>query len=227
MNKKLLVILATVAMLVIGISAVSAQGGPNGNNICDPLQPDDCITEPQMNAFNSGGIGFVNPQTGEQWNGQQRGQMGRGTGVNGTGLYTTLPPAYDGELPQEIIDLMIDGWVDEQHAYAVYEAVIGQFGSVAPFASIQQAEVQHIAAWELLFDRYDIAVPDVPEFDVPELATLADACSAAADAEIANFDLYDTMLDEFVEYPDVHQIALSLRNASEFNHLPAFEVCAN
>lgn len=235
MNKKLFVLIAIIATLLVGISVVAAQGngngnrygGGNGNQVCDPDQPEDCLSNPQMNAYGNGGLGFVNPQTGAQWNGQQRGRMGRGWGMNGTGLYTSLPPAYEGELPKEIIDLMLDGWLDEQHAYAVYESIIAQFGEVTPFVSIQQAEAQHSAAWELLFDRYGIETPAVPEFEVPQFDTVADACMAAAGAEVANFSLYDTMLEAFTPYPDIYQIALSLRNASEFNHLPAFQNCAN
>mgnify|MGYP002713172100 CR=1 FL=1 len=225
MIKKAVVVLSLVSVLVLGLGVASAQ--QYGNRVCDPQQPEDCLSDPQLNAFQNGGIGFVNPETGSQWNGQQRGQMGRGTGLNGTGMYTSMPPASEGDLPQEVVDLMVDGWLDEQHAYAVYESVIAQFGEVAPFVSIQNAEAQHSAAWEFLFDRYGIETPEVPTFDVPEFATLADACSAAADAEIANFGLYDTMLDTFAEYPDLYQVALALRNASEFNHLPAFQACAS
>ena len=117
--------------------------------------------------------------------------------------------------------------MDEQHAYAVYGAVIEQFGEVAPFTNIQRSEAQHIAAWELMFDRYDGAVPAVPEFEVPAFASLSDACEAAAAAEIANFGLYDNMLATLSDYPDIVQVITTLRNASEFNHLPAFQSCAS
>jgi hypothetical protein len=227
MSKKLFILFAIVAILVIGISVVAAQGNGNGNGNgnCDPQQPDTCTNDPQYNAYNYGGLGFVNAQNGQGWNGQQRGRMNRGAGQNGVGFYATLPPAYEGELPQAVIDLMINGWLDEQHAYAVYGGVIEQFGNVRPFVNIQQAEAQHIAAWEFLFDRYEIAIPDVPTVDVPQFASLTEACQIAADAEIANFGLYDTMIASFAEYPDLYQVTLALRNASEFNHLPAFESC--
>jgi hypothetical protein len=121
---------------------------------------------------------------------------------------------------------MIAGWADEQHAYAAYGAVIDQYGAVRPFVNIQRSEVQHITAWETLFDRYGIAVTDVPAFDLPEFASLSDACAVGAAAEVANFDLYDTMLAAFEPYPDLAYVAQSLRDASEFSHLPAFEMCA-
>lgn len=226
MSKKFLILFAIVGVLVIGMGAVAAQGNGNGSGACDWQQPDTCANDPQYNAYNHGGIGFVNPQTGEGWNEQQRGRMNRGAGQNGTGFYATLPPAYEGELPQAVIDLMISGWLDEQTAFAVYEGVMAQFGEATPFVSIQQAEAQHISAWEFLFDRYNITLPELPTVEVPEFASLTEACQIGADAEIANFGLYDTMLEAFAEYPDLYQVTLALRNASEFNHLPAFELCA-
>lgn len=231
MIKKLAIVLAIITLFAVSIGVVAAQGNGNGKGngrrVCDPEQSDNCLGVPQLNAYNNGGIGFVNPQTGAQWNGQQRGQMRRGAGMNGTGLYLAMPPAYDGELPQEVIDLMIEGWLDEQQAYAVYETFIAEFGEEAPFVNIQRAEEQHIAAWEFLFDRYAIETLEIPDFDISAVASFTDACTVAIDAEIANFSLYDTMLETFGEYPDIYQVALALRNASEFNHLPAFQNCAN
>lgn len=228
-----------VGLLVLSAGVVAAQqgngnqgdgnrgnnaGGPNMQGNAEPQG--NCLDEPQMNAFRNGGMGFVNPQTGEGWNGQQRGRMNRGAGENGVGFYVGLPPATVDELPQEIVDLMIEGWLDEQNAYATYESIMAQFGEVTPFVNIQQAEVQHAAAWEFLFDRYDIDLPELPDTDIPQFESVAAACAAGAEAEIVNFSLYDTMLAAFEEYPDIYQVALSLRNASEFNHLPAFENCA-
>ncbi len=252
MSKKHLVtlVIAALVILTIAVGVTAAQGnGNNGNNggngngngnpntnqttnqngngTQDAVPPcDPQGMNAQQNAYRNGGIGFMNPENCQQWNAQQRGNMGRGSGPNGSGFFTGLPPAYEGELPQEVIDMMVAGWLDEQNAYAVYGAVIGQFGETAPFSNIQQAEAQHIAAWEFLFDRYEIALPELPEFAAPEFASLADACQTARDAEVANFGLYDEMLATFEEYPDLYQVALALRNASEFNHLPAFENCA-
>ncbi|MEZ4669615.1 MAG: hypothetical protein R3E39_17050 [Anaerolineae bacterium] len=238
MSKKLIIIITIVALFAIGLAVVGAQGNGNGGNgngnrfgagnglNCDPQQPESCANDPQYNAYNYGGMGFVNAQDGTSWNGQQRGRMNRGAGVNGAGFYASLPPATVDALPQNVVDLMVSGWMDEQHAYAVYEGVISQFGDVNPFVNIQRAEAQHIAAWEFLFDRYGIAVPEVPTFDVPQFASVTEACQTGATAEVANFDLYDTMLEAFKDYPDLYQVALSLRNASEFNHLPAFQQCS-
>lgn len=192
--------MALVAVLMLGISAASAQNS----------------------AGNGGGNGAG------QGNGYQGGRntdAPRGNNMGG-GLYFNLPPASTDELPQNIIDLMIDGWLDEQHAYAVYGSVIEQFGVVRPFVNIQRSEAQHVAAWETLFVRYGIVIPEVPVFDVPEFASLTEACTVGAEAEIANFDLYDTMLATFGPYPDLLYVAQTLRDASEFNHLPAFEMCA-
>ncbi len=146
--------------------------------------------------------------------------------MNGSGLLLNLPDAVVDELPQDVVDLYwwLAGY--EQHACAVYGAVIDQFGAVRPFTNIQRSEAQHIAAWETLFARYGIAVPPLPTFDLPVFTSVSEACSIGATAEVANSGLYDTMLTVFQPYPDVQYVAQSLRDASEFSHLPAFENCA-
>lgn len=213
-------LLITMMVSLFAVFSISAQG--NGNN---PNNNDDDTQ--QRNAYQNGGIGFANAGNGQRWDNQQRGQMGRGVNQQGVGMYTALPPAFDGDLPEEIVDLMLAGWLDEQNAYAIYEVVLDAFGEVRPFINIQNAEAQHIAAWEFLFDRYDIETPDIPDLEGVAFASIADACTTAANAEIANFGLYDEMLEAFEAYPDIYMVTLSLRNASEFNHLPAFENCAN
>ena len=200
-----IIVLALVAVFSLSFSAVAAQSGAgNGNG-------------------NGSGNGSGR---GSGYQGGRTGDTGRGGNALGAGLYLNLPPASAEELSQETIDLMIDGWSDEQHAYAVYGAVIEQFGAVRPFTNIQRSEAQHIAAWETLFARYGIPVPEVPAFDLPTFSSVTEACAVGAEAETANFDLYDTMLAAFEPYPDLLYVAQSLRDASEFSHLPAFEMCA-
>ena len=212
MSKKHMIAIVVIGILMLGAVAVYAQqngarnggrGGMRGNS-------------GMYNADSVSGMGM-----GAAQNGQQRGQMNQGQGIG-----MNLPPATVDELPQDVIDLMIAGWVDEQHAYAAYESIMEQFGEIRPFTNIQQAEVQHAEAWELLFERYDIPVPAMPTFDIPVFDSVQDACALGAEAEIANMELYDDMLAAFEPYPDVYQVALALRDASEFSHLPAFESCA-
>lgn len=254
MNTKRLVIVTVVValMLVLGLVIVEAGNGP-GNGSGDPGgngqgagsqdgsqagnqygngQPGDGL---QNGAQAGNQYGNGQPGAGLQ-NGFQAGnQYGNGRGAayqngpqdaNRYG-FLNLPPKSADELPQDIIDLMIAGWTDEQHAYAVYGAVIDQFGAARPFTNIQAGEAQHIAAWENLFDRYAIPLPAVPGFDLPTVTTLSEACAVGADAETANAGLYDTMLAAFEAYPDLQWVAQSLSSASEFNHLPAFEQCAS
>ncbi len=177
-----------------------------------------------------------------------RGGQGGGRGGNGQGMQnqpggygmqnrqnmlgnglccTNLPAAVPGEVPADVIDALTAGLQDEYNAYAVYQAVIDQFGNVRPFVNIQRAESSHIASLEFLFERYGLTVPEPASTAAPEFATLADACAAGVEAEIANFELYDQWIATVQDYPDMVQVFTNLRNASEFQHLPAFELCAN
>jgi hypothetical protein len=57
-------------------------------------------------------------------------------------------------------------------------------------------------------------------------ATRAAACKAGVEAEILNRDLYDKdLIPAVASYPDIVQVFQALRNASEQNHLPAFQRC--
>jgi hypothetical protein len=155
--------------------------------------------------------------------GAGRSGYGPGDGVSGV----NLPAAVTDDLSDPAVAALMAAIQDEYHAYAVYQVVIDQFGPVAPFTRIQAAEAQHIAALETLFDRYDIPVPAPQALeDLPEFTSVADACALGAAAEVANFELYDSWIAESQAYPDLVRVFTSLRNASEFNHLPAFEQCA-
>jgi hypothetical protein len=142
-------------------------------------------------------------------------------------LAANLPPAVPGPLPEDVVAALNAALQDEYNAYATYQAVIDQFGAVRPFTNIQQAEANHIAALTFLFERYGLPVTAPAPLDsAPAFGTLADACAVGAAAEVANFGLYDSWLETAQDYPDITQVFTSLRNASEFNHLPAFERCA-
>ena len=122
---------------------------------------------------------------------------------------------------------------DERHAEAFYSAVMAKFGDARPFSNIIEAERQHEAMLIGLYETYGVAVPEngyatgvliAPA--APE--TLADACKIGVEAEIANRDLYDgNLLPAVAAYPDITLVMQRLRDASEENHLPAFQRCAN
>lgn len=118
---------------------------------------------------------------------------------------------------------------DERHAEAFYAAVMAKFGDVRPFLKIIKAEQQHEAMLIGLYQTYGIAIPQndhtAETLTVPE--TLAAACKIGVEAEIANRDLYDgTLLPAVAAYPDITRVMQRLRDASEENHLPAFQRCA-
>lgn len=213
MSKRFVAItLVVIGMLALASASVTfAQGGPgNGNGNGNGPGP-----------YVHGGAGIVN-ENGEPY---QRGQGGNRDG--GFGIYSVLPPASTEPLSDDLIAYMTDGIMDEYGALAVYDSVIMQFGDVRPFINIQAAEQQHAEAWAFIFERYELDVPSPPEsVDVPQFDSIADACQASVDAEIANFELYAEMYEAFEGYPDIQQVVISLSNASEYNHLPAFENCA-
>jgi hypothetical protein len=208
--KRIVLVLTVVVLsltLVTGISEAQGGGG-------------------RGNGRGSNGTGQGTPGTYQL--GTQAGGRGYGQYQNGpaNGWMSNLPPAIPGDLPAEVLDALHAGLQDEYNAYATYQAVIDQFGAVRPFTTIQQAEAQHIEALTFLFERYSLDVPDPAAIDLPTFGSLGDACATGVEAETANFALYDQWIATVQDYPDLVQIFTALRDASEHNHLPAFERCA-
>lgn len=121
---------------------------------------------------------------------------------------------------------------DEYNAEAFYAAVIETFGPVRPFSNIIEAERMHASALVDLMRGYGIDVPpndklgaQAVEVEVP--ATLKEACLIGVEAEILNRDLYTKdLMPAAAGYPDILRVFDGLQAASENNHLPAFQRCA-
>ena len=116
---------------------------------------------------------------------------------------------------------------DEYRAQAIYAGVLNTFGEVLPFAHIIQAERRHAQALAALFERYGYPVPE-PSLTEPTqpFRSVAEACTAAAQAERDNVAIYDDIMAK-VDNPELLQVFAALRSASLDRHLPAFERCTN
>ena len=142
-------------------------------------------------------------------------------------------PAWSQTLTLEAEAALGSALQDERHAEAFYAAVMAKFGDARPFSNIINAERQHEAMLIGLYETYGVAVPENGYATGAMLApaapeTLADACRIGVEAEIANRDLYDgNLLPAVAAYPDITLVMQRLRDASEENHLPAFQRCVN
>jgi len=114
---------------------------------------------------------------------------------------------------------------DEYRAWATYDQIISDFGQVRPFVNIREAEARHIQALCRLFERYEIVIPrNNWSGRVEHFATLQAACEAGVEAEIENGELYVRLLRS-TDKPDILQVFRNLQQASQQNHLPAFQRC--
>lgn len=153
------------------------------------------------------------------------------TGAAAMVLTTTLA-AHATTLTDAQRDAALRGLDDEYKAYALYEATINTFGAVRPFTNIQKAEAQHISAITAVLKADGTPIPTNPYLDgtkaLPPLpATLAEVCSEGVQAEIDNFSLYDNeLLPAAAGNAELTQVFQTLRDASQYQHLPAFEACA-
>ena len=123
----------------------------------------------------------------------------------------------------EALDLTIN---DEFKAEATYQKVLDTFGDIRPFSNIINAEKKHSDALAEIYGKYGLAIPENDWYDkVPEFDSVQEACQAGVEAEIENVALYDDLFAK-VDNQDIIAVFTSLRDASQNNHLPAFERCA-
>jgi len=153
------------------------------------------------------------------WGGNgSAGSSTAGSGAAFTG--TALTPLSDAEA-----QALQDAILEEYGAFNLYTAVNAQFGSAIPFSYIVRSEQQHINALLRQAQKYGLAVPENPGLaNPPVFATLAEACQAGVDAEIADAALYDE-LKLVTTHADLLQVYNRLQKASLESHLPAFQLC--
>ena len=116
---------------------------------------------------------------------------------------------------------------DEYRAEAIYQGVLLDLGtSTMPFANIIRAEQQHARSVAALFTARGMAVPASlwSPSNVLRFSTLREACAAGAEAERANIALYDSQMGLTLP-DDARRVIQNNRDASLYNHLPAFQRC--
>lgn len=150
-----------------------------------------------------------------------------------TGIGITFTPIVNAaSLNQPATDAILTALEDEYLAEATYAGIIDKLGNVRPFSNIINAERTHQNALKNLLTTYGVSIPDNPYFTgekkLNELPTTkTEACKLGIEAEIANLKLYDDKLLPVVsEFPDITEVFINLKNASEYKHLPAFQRCA-
>ncbi len=143
----------------------------------------------------------------------------------------TINPA---QIPTQRLDdevrLAMDTAIqDEYRAEETYRQVLRDFGEVAPFTNIVNAEQLHSEALATLYIARGLSVPASGwnRNNVPRYASVREACAAGVVGEEENIALYDGWLGELDLPADVERVFTNLRDASRDNHLPAFERCAN
>lgn len=120
---------------------------------------------------------------------------------------------------------------DEYKAHATYAVTMDAFGQVRPFSNIINAEARHIEMVKSLLTKYGVEIPANPYTGAKspaKPASLLEACKTGVTAEIDNAKLYDNdILPAVAAYPDISSVMKQLRDASQNNHLAAFQRCVD
>jgi hypothetical protein len=134
-----------------------------------------------------------------------------------------------GEKPmlEKLEQALNEAMQDEYKARATYYLVMEKFGQIRPFINIVQSEERHIQALVSLFHKYNLPIPvDQWPSQVEAPISLREACQQGVKGEIENREMYERLLNSTQDYPDVQRVFLNLQRASQENHLPAFQRCA-
>jgi hypothetical protein len=118
----------------------------------------------------------------------------------------------------------------EYAARATYAAILAVPGweAAQPFVDILAAEENHVAALLRQCQKYGVPVPaDAYWGNVTPPATLLEAAEIGVEAETLNVAMYNDLLTAVQGYPSLVQVFTNLRDASLYNHLPAFEAAVN
>lgn len=134
---------------------------------------------------------------------------------------STINPRSTEPILHQVLKIALD---DEFHAYEAYIGVIEKFGALTPFTNIVEAEQRHQKALIALFETHEVPMIEnrwVGAVQVPQ--SLEEAYMMGVNAEVANIQMYDTLLAYTGNYPDVQDVFYRLQAASYNNHLPAFQ----
>ena len=88
-------------------------------------------------------------------------------------------------LSKDEISALHDALDDEYKAWATYDQVIQDFGSIRPFINIRESESRYIDALLQIFRDYELIPPDNNWVGkVPRFESVKSACAAAVQGEI-------------------------------------------
>jgi len=128
---------------------------------------------------------------------------------------------------EQALNQALAGPDGEYAALAEYTAIVQKFGQVQPYATILQAEERHIAALKRHFEIRGLAIPENPFLGTVQAPdTLKQAADAGIIAEERNVAIYDQLLEQVKDQPDLVRVFTHLQYASKEHHLVAFTAAA-
>ncbi len=130
-------------------------------------------------------------------------------------------------LPSSVQTALSQSLDNEYKMQSYYQAVIDTLGSQRPFAMIIGAETQHVAVINSLYEKYGLKLePNQWANKTYNITTLTNACQTAAGYERDTVNLYNALLPQVANYPDISQVFTNINDAAKTSHLPAFEKCS-
>ena len=251
MKQKLTIALVAILTFSLILTGCAVSTAPAATTAEEAAGDINAVRESDdANSYGGGRGGYAGRDTVADIGNGGYGASGNGNG-SGVGYTDSCDPIYDGSATTDpnysltdadkalslagygstgalddtsltLADMLTYAIQDEYLAYAEYDQILSDFGSVRPFTNIIRAESTHIEALLPLFTAYGITAPADEGADrAVSVTALTDAFQAGVTAEVNNIAMYETFLDQ--NLPDnVRTVFESLMRASE-NHLRAFQ----
>jgi hypothetical protein len=127
---------------------------------------------------------------------------------------------------KEIVMEALMGPVGEYAAAASYQAVMDEYGSVEPYATIYKSELRHISSLTRQLQNLGEPIPANPYLGKMHLEKdLVAIAKSEAQIEIWNVEMYDELMTK-TNNSNLLRLLGNLRRASLNSHLPTFELAA-
>ena len=126
----------------------------------------------------------------------------------------------------EVVLVALMGPVGEYAAAASYKAVIDEYRSVEPYATIYESELRHISSLTRQLQNLGEPIPTNPYLGKMTLEKdFVAIAKAEAEVEVLNVEMYDDLSSK-TSNSNLLKVLGNLRSASLEMHLPAFDLAA-
>jgi hypothetical protein len=121
---------------------------------------------------------------------------------------------------RKAVQTALNSMVGEYAGVALYAKTVQKFGKVQPYSRLLEAEVKQRSAVQKLLRKYGVTYGDNPYLKKAKTpASLKQAAGYGIQLAEGNLRLYDKLLPEVAEYPDITRLFQKMQAETRDLHL--------